>query len=122
MRNKAEHFLRPKSNNQSKETFGIRSVKNPKAVPELKNFENELIDLAQNVEFKHFDNELQRNLKRICDNIKQEPKLIIPADKTPNFYKVTLAEHDDLRQKDVQKNFKKEKRRLWTKSKKTIRK
>ena len=118
MRNKAEHFLRPKSNNQSKETFGIRSVKNPKAVPELKNFENELIDLAQNVEFKHFDNELQRNLKRICDNIKQEPKLIIPADKTPNFYKVTLAEHDDLRQKDVQKNFKKEKKKTLDKIKK----
>ena len=84
-------------------------------------FENELIDLAQNVEFKHFDNELQRNLKRICDNIKQEPKLIIPTDKTPNFYKVTLAEHDDLRQKDVQKNFKKEKKKTLDKIKKTIR-
>ena len=118
MRNKAENFLRPKSNQQSKETFGIKSVKNAKAVPELKFFENELINLAQNVEFKHFDNELQRNLKRICDEIKEEPKLIIPADKTPNFYKVTLAEHDDLRQKDVQKNFKKEKKKTLDKIKK----
>ena len=118
MRNKAENFLRPKSNQQSKETFGIRSVKNAKAVPELKSFENELIDLAKTVEFKRFDNQLQRNLKRICDEIKEEPKLIIPADKTPNFYKVTLAEHDDMRQRDVQKSFKKEKKTTLNKIKK----
>ena len=72
----------------------------------MKNFESELIDLAQNVEFRHFDNALQRNLKRICSDIKEEPKLIIPADKTHNFYKITTEEHNNLRKKDVEKNFK----------------
>ena len=99
MRNKAENFLRPKSNTKNKETFGIKSIKNPAAVPEMKNFESELIDLAQNVEFRHFNNDLQRNLKRICSEIKEEPKLIIPADKTPNFYKITSEEHNNLRKK-----------------------
>ena len=42
MRNKAENFLRPKSNTKNKETFGINSIKNPAAVPEMKNFESEL--------------------------------------------------------------------------------
>ena len=118
MRNKAENFLRPKSNTNKKETFGIKSIKNPKAVPEMKNFESELIDLAQNVEFRHFDNALQRNLKRICNEIKEEPKLIIPADKTHNFYKITSEEHNDLRKKDVEKNFKRVKKNSVEKIKK----
>ena len=118
MRNKAEFFLRPKSNSNRKETFGINSIKNPAAVPELKYFESELIELAQNVEFKHFNNDLQRNLKRICNEIKEEPKLIIPADKTSNFYKITPKEHNDMRKKDVEKNFKREKKNTVEKTKK----
>ena len=116
-RKKAEIFLKNNTNKNTtnKETFGIKSIKNPSAVPELKNFENDLINLAQNVEFKHYNNDVQMNMKRICDDIKAEPKLIIPADKTSNFYKLSIEEHNKLRDKDVQKNFKREKKQALVK-------
>ena len=110
-RNKAEAFLnKNKKAKKSKETFGIRSIHNPEAVPELKNFENDFISLAQNVQFRKFNNNLQRNLKQICDDIQHDPRLIIPADKTSNFYKLTPKEHQELREKDVHSCYKKEKK------------
>ena len=116
-RNKAIPFLK-KSSSKSKETFGLKSINNPDAVPELRNFENDFINLAKNIQFKKFDNNLQRNLRRICSDIQGEPKLIIPADKTHNFYKLTPKEHQDLRVKDVQNCYKKEKKEALEKVKK----
>ena len=118
-RNKAAIFVsKNKKANTTKDTFGIPSLHNPEAVPELKNFENDFINLAQNIQFRKFNNNLQKNLKRICDDIRNDPKLIIPADKTYNFYKLTPKEHQELRQKDVQNCYKKEKKVALEKVKK----
>ena len=52
---KAKCFLKPFSK-QNKETFGLKSIKSPEAIPELKNFENDLIHMAQNIEFRQYEN------------------------------------------------------------------
>ena len=41
--------------------------------------------------------------------------MIIPADKTSNFYKLDQAQYEDLRLKDVQKSYKKEKMQTFDK-------
>ena len=106
---KAKFFLKPKANQIKKENYGLNSIKSPEAIPELKNFENDLINLAQNIKYRQYENKTQKNLKNTCDKIKMEPKLIIPADKTSNFYKLDGAQYEELRSKDVQKCYKKEK-------------
>ena len=111
---KAKFFFKP-AKKQSKENYGLNSIKSPEAIPELKNFENELINLAQNIRFRQFENKVQKDLKNTCEKIKTEPKLIIPADKTSNFYKLDGAQYEDLRSKDVQKVYKKEKMQTFNK-------
>jgi hypothetical protein len=112
---KAKFFLKPLAKGQSKENYGLKSIKSPEAIPELKNFENDLINMAQNIEFRHIETKLQKNLKNICKKMENEPKLIIPADKTSNFYKLDRAEYEDLRCKDVQKCYRKEKSQTFEK-------
>ena len=94
---------------QSRETYGLKSIKSPETISELKNFENDLVNMAQNIKFRQCENSLQTNLKNICDQMQSEPKLIIPADKTSNFYKIDREQYEELRSKDVQKCYKKEK-------------
>ena len=107
-RNKANAFKNKYKN--KKETYGIKSAKNPDKVAELKNFELDLINLAKNVKYKKFNNRLQENLRIVCNNIKNQPNLIVPADKTSNFYVMPPDKHEELRKKDVQNNFKKVKK------------
>ena len=40
-----------------------------------------------------------------------EEKLIIPGDKTTNFYKITIEEHEKLKRAAVTKEYKIEKKR-----------
>ena len=94
-RNKANAFKNKYKN--KKETYGIKSAKNPDKVAELKNFELDLINLAKNVKYKKFNNRLQENLRIVCNNIKNQPNLIVPADKTSNFYVMPPDKHEELR-------------------------
>ena len=52
----------------SKENYGLKTTKSPETIPELKNFENDLISMIQNIEFKKFSNPLQQNLKPLCND------------------------------------------------------
>ena len=48
-------FLNP-SSKQENNTFGFKSTKTPTAVPELKPFEDDMIDLMKNLEFENRTN------------------------------------------------------------------
>ena len=69
-----------------------------------------VISLAQNIQFRKFNNNLLRNLKQICNDIQHDPRLINSAYKTSNFYKSTPKAHQELREKDVHNCYKKEKK------------
>ena len=108
MRWKALAFFKPFAN-KNKETFGLKSTNSPKTVDQMKAFEDDLVKMAQNIEFRKVDNAFQKNLSKICKELQNEPKLIIPADKTSNFYKISKDQYEELRIKDVQKCYRKEK-------------
>ena len=48
---RATFFLRGK-NEESKEHFGFKSTKEPKWLPEMRKFEDKMLDLIQNIQFK----------------------------------------------------------------------
>ena len=62
MRWKVIHFLNP-FNKAKKETYGFKSLNNPKPVKELIEFENDLKDLVFNVEFEEKNNHFQKKTK-----------------------------------------------------------
>ena len=96
---KAYFFLNPDTTSSSKETYGFKSTKNPPPIEELKDFENDMLKMIQSVKFKQVNNSFLDKLKEDTDRIKNEPKLLIAADKTTNFYKLEPSTYNDLLEK-----------------------
>ena len=84
MRWKAYHFLNP-TESTAKETYGFKSRNSPPRINELIPFEDGMLNLIQNIEFKdvkcNFQNEMNSDIK---NKIKKPDRLLIPADKTTN--------------------------------------
>ena len=107
MRSKAHFFLNPETTPCSKETYGFKSTKNPPPIEELKDFEDDMLKMIQSVKFKQVSNPFLSKLKEDTDSIQTEPKLLIAADKTTNFYKLEPSEYNDLLEKNITKFYKK---------------
>ena len=96
-------FLNP-NDKPKKETYWFKSTKTPPPVPDLKPFEDEVIDMIKNIEFdEKKTNPFQEKVKAEMKEIRNEPKLIIAADKTSNFYKVSSQSYSSLLERTIQK-------------------
>ena len=107
MRWKAYHFLNP-TESTTKETYGFKSRNSPPRVNELIPFEDGMLNLIQNIQFKDvkckFLNEMNSDIK---NKIKKPSKVLIPADKTTNYYKMTPDSYDKFIKENVTKTYKK---------------
>ena len=56
MKWKAYFYLNPNKREQSKNTYGFKSANNPPPVASLKEFEDGMVTLVQNVKFKKHSN------------------------------------------------------------------
>ena len=90
-----------------KETYGYKP---PPIIQELKEFENDLVDLIQNIKFRHVPNHFQNKLQKDLKHIKKDDHLYIPADKTNKHYRVKPADYEHLLEKSIHKNYKKKDR------------
>ena len=99
--------INPDTTPCSKETYGFKSTKNPPPIEELKDFEDDMLKMIQSVKFKQVNNPFLNKLKEDTDSIQTEPKLLIAADKTTNFYKLEPSEYNDLLEKNITKSYKK---------------
>ena len=104
---RAFFFLNPSQSTQSKETFGFRSTSPAPFVPELREFELKLYDLTKNIRFRNRTNSFQTKLNGDSKKIKGETNMIIAADKTSNFYKVSKTDYEALLEKNITKDYKK---------------
>ena len=95
--------LNPDIVSRVKETFGFRSTRAAPRIPELKDFEQDLIKMVQSIKFRKRSNPFLENLKKENSKIASQNKLIIPADKTSNNYLVPPKKYKDLMQKEIQK-------------------
>ena len=71
---------------------------------ELKDFEDDMLKMIQSVKFKQVNNPFHNKLKEDTDRIKNEPKLLIAADKTTKFYKLEPSTYNDLLEKKTSQN------------------
>ena len=93
-----------------KETYGFRSIKAAKKVPELVSFEKRLFELVKNIKYKDPKRpkpELQRKLAKDVANIRKEDKVIVASDKTSNYYLVEKEEYRNMIERDIHKVYKK---------------
>ena len=105
-----------KSQEQGKnETFGCPTTNIVERDDDLKDSESDLYDLVENIEFRSVSNHYQKELKTKIDAIKTETKIIVPADKTANFYKIEKEEYNNLVEKNVHKEYRKAKKNEVTK-------
>lgn len=100
-------FLNPDIKQETKETFGFKSTRSPPKIPELDEFEEEMLNLVENIEFRSTTNTFQKKLSKDIKDIKQTEHLLIPADKTTNFYKVKQEKYNKLLDENITKNYKK---------------
>ena len=107
MRWKAYFFLNSDTSTSSKDTYGFKSTNNPPPIDKLKEFEDDMLKMVQSTKFKQFNNPFLSKLKDDTERIKNEPRLLIAADKTTNFYKVEPSAYNDLLEQNITKSYKK---------------
>ena len=103
---KAFHILNP-TNREKKETFGFNTIASSPKVEALEVFEEKMMNLVKDIEFQRKGNKLQDKLKEDQRKINQEKRLIIPADKTRNFYYTEPEQYETLLKRSIEKECKK---------------
>ena len=68
--------------------FGFKSKFVPKLTEELREFENEMFNLIKQVKFRKINNIFQDKPGNDLKIINKTKTIIVPADKTTNYYKV----------------------------------
>ena len=104
------HYKNPNSK-EKKETFGFPGTGKVPRDDDLKDLESDLYDLIESIEFRAVINKYQKELHSKIDAIKNETKIIVPADKTSNFYKVEQEEYNNLVEKTFIKSTKRKRKR-----------
>ena len=92
------------------EYYGFKSGRAPppEGTAVVQNFTNKLMNLFTNVTFRRTNNSgFQLEMKEWLSNITSENKVIVPADKTRNYYQLSLKEYDKLLTQNVSKEYKK---------------
>ena len=108
MRWKAFFFLNPNVGINKKETFGFTSKKTPPQITEILNFEKRLLQMIANIRFRKVNCSFQRKFSSdIQNNIMKSTKLLVPAEKTANFYKMDTPSYNVLLHKNITKTYKK---------------
>ena len=106
MRWKAFHFLNPVTA-ADKETFGFKTKNSPPAIAEMKHFEEGMINIIQNIEYRKVECQFQQDLKDDIASVKSDNRLFVKADKTTNFYKLETPEYNKLLEANITKTYKK---------------
>ena len=62
--------------------------------------------MVRNIEFKNIKPKFQQQLQNDMKSIKQDPKLLIPADRINNLYRLTTDEYNKLLTENISKSYK----------------
>ena len=106
LRKRSYFFLNPLQRPQ-KEKFGFKSIKAAPKLKELRKLEDNLYDLVKKVKFRKFSNAFQRKLKDDRMRMLNVRNVIVPADKSSNYYEVEVNDYKELLGKEVHKHYKK---------------
>ena len=90
-----------------KETYGFNSCKCPPIVDELSDFENELVLLVKNIEFRNINNNFQKTLNDDIERINTTEKVLVKADKSRNIYQLDENDYKKYLRENITKTYKK---------------
>ena len=110
LRWKAHFFLSVEADTPHKETYGFKSRNSPPKINELIPFEEGMLNIIHNIEFDNNASKcrFQRTLNTDIDTkIKKPNNLLVPADKTTNYYSMSTATYEKLITENVTKTYKK---------------
>ena len=88
MRWKAIYFNN-KTNDNSSERYGLKTLKCPKEVKELAPFEKNVISMLKVIKFRKVKNKFLTKLKNDINTVKQSKNALTFADKTLNMYRLS---------------------------------
>ena len=106
MRIKVESIKYDKPN-ENLRNFGFKSNYAPPKSEYLNAFEKDLYDMVKNVKFTKFYDRFINELNEEVKSIKRSPNLIIPADKTSNYYEINNDDYKKLLNDNITKSYKK---------------
>ena len=97
LRWRAYHFLNQQETS-TKETYGFKSKNSPPKINEPVPFEEDMTNLIRNIKFKdnaksNFQRKLDADIK---NKVKKPNSLLIPADKTTNYYRMDTNAYNKL--------------------------
>ena len=72
----------------------------------MNQFGSELYDMAQNIEFEKVKFNFPMQLSNDVKNIKKNPKILVPVDKSNNLYELTTEEYNKLQIENISKTYK----------------
>ena len=108
MRRKAYLYLNPDASDKQKQTFGFTSRKTTLPTPVMLNFEKRLLIMIQKIKFRTVKCPFQRKMSSdLQTNIETSNHLLVPADKTFNFYKMDSNTYNNLLLKNITKTYRK---------------
>ena len=84
----------------------FRSKKCPPQVRELIGFEEDLVRMIENIEFRRVSDPFQNTLRKDVERIKNTNEIFVRADKTRNLYSMPKTYYAKLRHDNVTKNYK----------------
>ena len=100
-------YLNPNTKSEEKETYGFNSTKSPPQICELKEFEEGMLDIVQNIKFMNNTTPFQKQMQKDMKSIRSSEHLLVAADKTTNFYKVKPDQYKTLVKTNITKDYKK---------------
>ena len=106
MRWKAQKFL-GKPESTEKEAYGFKSRNCPLIVEEVASFEHYLMMIIKNIQFENVKNDFQTKLKYDIPDTQKCEKILIPADKSRNIYRMETADYKILLHDNISKSYKK---------------
>ena len=73
----------------------------------MKDFENDLLTLTENVKFKTVSDKFLNQLNEDINKIRSSDKLFVPADKTENYYEITKENYKKILHDNITKTYEK---------------
>ena len=106
MRWKAHFFLKGDKISKQNNRFDLPSNKTPPTILEMKPFENDVINLIENIKFRTAENQFQKSLANDLKKINSSPNIFVFADKTRNIYETSLDAYNKLMHDNITKTYK----------------
>ena len=94
---------------EKEDTYGFKTERKPPPIKEMESFERDFYEIARNIVFREDDKygEFQKELKKDLADMKKSKGVIIAADKSNNFYTCDVDTYKNLRNNNVEKEYRK---------------